>query len=178
MKKFNKVIMGLAAVAMLGGCAKTVSAEEAAKVADGLSFSSLNIKEGKMKTTIDKLSGNGDQAEAAVAVLTLAGIKEGKSEEVSLSSSSYSAYFVSGDAIRTYGDDGYAYSVNGTAITIETKEVKSESPTGSGTATASGKTVYRADGLIDSANATVIVTFAENDVLTMTTSISFTWTLA
>lgn len=178
MKKINKVIMGLAAVTMLGGCAKTVTAEEAAKIADGLSFSNLNITEGKMKTTIDKLSGNGEQAEAALALLTLAGIKEGKSEETSISSAAYSTYFISGDAIREYGDDGYIYSANGNAITIEAKEVKAESPTDTGTATASGKTAYRADGLMDSANATVTVTFAQNDVLTMTTSLSFTWTLA
>ncbi len=178
MKKINKVIMGLAAAAMLGGCAKTVTAEQAAKIADGLSFSNLNITEGKMKTTIDKLSGNGEQAEAAVALLTLGGIKEGKSEETSISSSSYYAYFISGNAIREYGDDGYIYSANGNAITIEAKEVQTESPTGTGTATLSGKTVYRADGLMDLATATVTVTFAQNDVLTMATSLSFTWTLA
>ncbi len=171
--------MGLAAVAMLGGCAKTVKAEEAAKVADGLKISDLNIKEGKVKTSIDKLSGSGDKSEAAVAVLKVAGVKEGDSDERTLSSLTYSAYFVNSSTITALGDDGYTYTVNGTAITIEAKTVESESPfsTVTGKTTFSGKTVYRADGLLESQTATYSITLAENDVLTYTVSATATWTL-
>ncbi len=138
MKKINKVIMGLAAVAMLGSCsggAKTATAEEAKKAVEGLSVDNIEYTSAKVTVEVTKLSSNGtisaeyikaqgesfkntygvDLAKGAKVEMTI----EGKDKMAFL--------FINSDTFATLETQYKAkFTVDGTAVSYEYSQTVSQ----------------------------------------------------
>ncbi len=179
MKKTTKILLCLSTLSILSGCAKTVTAEEAARIADGLKLEDLNIKEGKMKATYHEISGTGEKSKALVALMALAGVSTGITQEDTINKETYSTYFVNATEIRTWGDTNMKYIVDGTAITIEaTNKIENDaSSTIVVTVVSSFRREYRKDGLLSFQKANLKTTFSSGDVLIVDATMNFTWTL-
>ena len=171
MNKINKLVVGVSCVLMLGGCAKTVSASEAAKVADGLKFSDVKATSGSAVIKVEKVETTGDNTSA---ILNLIGVEEGKSETKEINSGLV-AYFVSSTEITALGDTNTTYTVDGTAITIENKVSSELSLLGASVSTVTvTKKEYRSDGMLTKTVVNGSYTLSESSVTTKIVT-TYTW---
>lgn len=171
MKKISKIIVGLSCLAMLGGCAKTVTASEAAEVADSLKFSDVKATSGKTVYKIEKLDITGETAKSYADAV---GLKEGKTETTDISKTSLSLYFVSSSEIKALGDTATTYTVDGTKISYETKaEASVTFLTVSITRKTTTKKNYRADGMLSTKVDDITYTIKDDSIVA---KISYTYT--
>lgn len=186
MKKIAKVVLCLASVALLGGCAKSVSAEEAEKIADGIKMEDAKIASGKMVTKYDKVEGSGDNAEKIISLLSLAGIKTGAEKSTDISSSELSTYFISSTGIAAiyaaYGDK-VSFKADGNAISYSLKVTESVTKEDSAfgiayESTLEGTANYNANGFAASEKSSEACKFGDSDSLTLVVSVSYSWVAA
>lgn len=173
MKKINKFIMGLAAVAMLGSCsggAKTVTAAEAKKAVEGLNSSSITYTTAKVTLEVTKLSSNGDYSKAYAEYIGESfketygvDFKVGSKAEQTLTGTDniVNAFFVDSDAFADLETKYNAtFTVNGTAVTVELSQSDTTTvDTVAVTVTQNQKIEYNAEGLASKEVGSLATTF-------------------
>ena len=121
MKKFGKVVLGLATLSMLTACQKEVTREEAVKNIESYD-TSVKYKSGVRKSSV-KATADGSIAtavkEAFLLVLKSSGIEDGK--EVKIDNPETYRMTV---ALLPSASDITAYKLDGKALTIEGKYSK------------------------------------------------------
>lgn len=171
MNKLNKIIVGMSCIAMLGACAKTVTAEEAANVADGLKFSDVKATSGTSVYKVEKVETTGNDAATITKAL---GLEEGKTETKDLNVG-LEFYFVSGAAIRALGDTNTTYKVDGTAISYENSATSELKVLTINLITVTvTKNAYRSDGMLSKSEISTDYTLNESKV-SAKVSYTFTW---
>ena len=128
MKKLSKIVMGLAAMTMLASCAKNVTPEEAAKIANGWSVSAASAyksytlvtkdSKGNTSTTEDK---HAITVKATIAALLAANVVAVNAAAASGAEGQFKA---DGNALEfSYKADGesFLYKTNAEGITVYSK---------------------------------------------------------
>lgn len=189
MKKINKIIMGLATVAMLGSCggAKTVSAADAKKAVEGLSASSITYTTAKVTLEVTKLSSNGKYSKAYVEYLGGdfkeqygVDLKAGAKAETTVTGTEniVNDFFINA---TTFADLETKYkatfTVNGTAVTVEYTQSESTTVDSVAVATAQNlKLEYNAEGLASKEVGSIVTTFggdSDKFEIELTTSVAY-----
>src|SRR5574344_245281 len=181
MKKFSKVVLCLAATAMLGGCAKTVTPEEAIKSIATMKIEDVKATSGEMTTKVEKLSGEGTYGKQIVALFATIGLVEGAEKKTEIKD--LSEYFITTEeidaAVALMGDklvikqDGTAFSFSGSyeqSVTAEDSDFDIAY-----SVAVSQEISYRADGLPSSSFSKQKMTFGDADTLELNLSASFSW---
>ena len=173
MKKINKIIMGLATVAMLGSCsggANTVSAAEAKKAVEGLSSSSITYTTAKVELEVTKLSSTGNYSKNYAEYIGVrfresygVDFKVGAKVEATVTGTEniVDNYFIDADLFEEYETKYKAtFTVNGTAVTIEYSQSESETiDTVTVATTQNQKLEYNAEGLASKEVGYIVSTF-------------------
>ncbi len=115
MKKISKAILCLASVAFLGSCAKSISKEEAIKIAGNFKAEDVQEKSGSVHTVTKITAGSGEYAQLLVAYLEASGISNSdKTVEINTPS----AYLISATYVKTHNDayENISWKADGNAL--------------------------------------------------------------
>lgn len=154
MKKLTKAVLCLASVALLGGCAKSITVEEAAKIAGEYKVENIKETSGKCKTTV-KIEGEGSYLATVKNLLEMMGIEEGESEEeikdpkLLMITASYVAFISASTEKIEWKADGTAlsYSISDSSketvmgVTLTTEEKTNASYTSVGLPSSASSTI-------------------------------------
>ena len=134
MKKFSTLVMGLACMTMLASCAKTVTAEEAAKIANGWTVSAATSAYKGYKLVTKNSDGSTSTTEDKNAITVAATITTMVAANIvvvnAAAAATDSTFKADGNALElSYKDsDGnYVYKTNAEGLTVYSKAVTGSS---------------------------------------------------